>query len=198
MATATGIVMNKKFTYRGDTEETWSNKYWLTGAPPGPQSEWETLARELANMEAQVLNSATHIIGWYGYNDNSPNAISIASADWEAAGTQVTGVFVPSTGKRFAGDQAAMVEWKTSRKSTRGKWIYLRKYFHGGFEDANNPDDLETGYLAALQVYGDELLNGSGPLARKIRSAKQDEVLQARIVSPFTTTRTLHRRGKRP
>lgn len=198
MAAATGLVVIKKFQYRDDPNETWSNKYWFTGPVPGPSTEWRSLFDALVSHEKKLYPASVTVIGGYGYDDSSDGAQAIWGVDLEALGQTVAGVLPPSPGMGLAGDQAAMIQWKTSRKNSRGKWIYLRKYFHGGHNDSTNPDIVSAAFHTELQAFADLLAVGDATWTRKIRSAAQDEVLQTHEASWNVTTRTLKRRGKRP
>lgn len=89
--------------------------------------------------------------------------------------------------------------WKTARTNSRGKPIYLRKYYHGvmvGGSDEPGRDEVNHTQRDALQLTAEYLLAGSAawpPLAGP------DGVIPGSIAtSRFITTRTLKRRGKRP
>jgi hypothetical protein len=196
MATATGLVIRKKFLYRNNEEE-WSNKYWLTGAPPTTSAEWRTLFDQLVLLETRIYRPATQVVGGIGYKDNDPHAFADWVLDLELEGTPVPGTLVVAAGNEMAGDQASMLEWRTERKNTRGKWIYLRKYFHDGGKQAAAPDYIETALSGVLDQLGTDLMMGTWAGGRKIRSQKQDEIIQASISSPYVTTRTLKRRAKK-
>lgn len=198
MAAATGLVITKRFTYRGDPNEEWSNKYWLTGAPPASDVEWETLFSQLAGMETALFHSTCHVVSGYGYADNGADADSVWGIDLTATGGELPGVLPPTPGAPLAGDQACFVWWKTARKTSRGKWIYLRKYFHDGKRSATAPDSADSTYLTALNDFAQALQTGNWVGGRIIRSQAQDEALQDFGANPWVTTRTLKRRGKRP
>lgn len=198
MADVTGLVITKEFTYRGDTTETWSNKYWLTGAPPGDVATWKALADLLIGHEVSCYSSSSRVVAAYGYSSNDPHAQSAWSYDYAAAGATVPGTLIATVNAaHFAGDQAGIVEWKTSRKNTRGKWVYLRKYFHDGFVNPASRDDLDVDTLDAYDAFGHLLVSGQLD-NRTIRSQKQDESIQVVVTPHYVTTRTLKRRGKRP
>lgn len=198
MAEACGLVMIKKFTYRGDPNEYWANKYWLTGAPPQLFSDWTDLFNGFQLLEQKVYPPAVHITGGYGYNDNADGAHSVWSIDLEAQGATTPGTLAPSGTHIMSGDQAGMVEWQTDRKNSRGKWIYLRKYFHGGGLNASQLDKIDDATLAAYTQLADELADSSNIVGRKLRSQKQIENIQSQHASEWVTTRTLKKRGKRP
>jgi len=198
MAAATGLVLTKRFTYRGDATEEWSNKYWLTGTPPSSPGAWFSLYDEIAALERHCYTPASVIVSAVGYNDNDEHAHAVWTRDNDVEGTPVAGDLVAVPGQIFAGDQAGMISWKTERKNSRGKWIYLRKYMHGGNQDQTDPDLIASSTHAAYQTFADALFNGNLTGGRRIRSQLQDEYLQIADASWFITTRSLKRRGKRP
>lgn len=200
MASVTGITLIKKFPYRGDSNEEWSNTYHFVSAPPSDDAGWLTLVTELAEIEQPVLNPYTTIVRAYGYDSDSPTAVSVYTKDWELDGGALSGTYSYSSGteEMLAGDQAALVSWRLAVKNSRGKWVYLRKYLHGGYEVIGGPDSISTAYVTALQTYADALDDGSTGLHGGLRRRADDTDVTANIVSPYTTTRTLRRRGKRP
>lgn len=197
MAEAVGITLIKRFNYRGDPTEEWSNKYWLTGTLPADDVAWKAMADGLIANEKLCYSSGSQVVRAYGYADNSPTADSVWQHDYLLAGTAVPGVLAAGTGILMAGDQAGTLWWKTTRKTTRGKWIYLRKYFHDGFISATDTDSLSANTLAAYNGFAD-FLKDDVLFGRHIRSAAQVETIQLEGVSPWVTTRTLKRRGRRP
>lgn len=198
MAPAIGLVVSKRFIYRGNPDEEWSNKYWLTGTPPTTSAAWQTLFDQLVSAEKQVYTAQSHVVGGIGYDDDTPKAHAVWSVDYRESGTPIAGTLPVVVGNAFAGDQAGMLELRTERKSTRGKWIYLRKFIHSGAIDPSDPDKIDTGQLAAMQIFAGQLMNGVGSGGHVLRSQKQVETLAEYRVSPYVTTRTLKRRGKRP
>jgi len=199
MAPLTGITSVKRFTYRGNAEE-FSNTYHFTGTPPSDFGAWRTLYDALVTAEKAVLTSSVSCIGGYGYDDDSPDAHSVWSVDLtQAPNTPVPGIgnFDPSTGA--PGDAAMWVRWKTSRKNTAGKWIYLRKYFHGvRLAGASGGDQIAPLQVTALTAFGAKMDDGTFAGGRRLRSRDHDETLQGHGVSTWVTTRTLKRRGRRP
>ena len=200
MASVTGITLIKKFPYRGDANEEWSNTYHFVEAPPSDDAGWLALVTELAEIEQPILNPYTTIVRAYGYDSDDDHAVSVYTKDWELDGGALSGTYSYSSGteEMIAGDQATLVSWRLAVKNSRGKWIYLRKYLHGGYETLGGPDSVSTAFQAALQTYADALDDGSTGLHGGLRRREDDTDVTANIVSPYTTTRTLRRRGKRP
>lgn len=197
MAPAIGILVTKKMTYRSDTGEEWSNKYWFTGTPPTTTAAWDTLTNQLAQQEKACYRSAVEIVRLTAWDSNDPGAFSVYNKDLEALAATIPGTLPDEVGFEMAGDQAGMLEFKLERKSSRGKWVYLRKYFHGGFQAAGDADYVSAATQDAYTAFGSAISTGLGTGGHVLRSQKQDEVIQQNITSPYMTTRTLKRRGKK-
>lgn len=199
MGALVGITSVKRFTYRGQPEE-FSNTYHFTGAVPADFTAWRALYDALVAQEKTVMPSGVSLIGGYGYDDDAEDAHSVWSVDLtQAPNSPVnsTGNFDPSTAA--PGDAACWVRWKTSRKNSAGKWIYLRKYFHGvRLAGASGGDTIAPLQITALNAFGAKMEDGTFLDGRKLRSRTHDETLQGHGVSSYATTRTLKRRGRRP
>jgi len=196
-----GLTLIKQFTYRGDATEQWSNTYWLNEPIPVDDASWQALFDKFSVEERKVYLASSSIVRAYGYNDRTYRD----PADWVLdLQTPAPGTLAAPVGDavRMAGDQAAFIEFQTRRKSNPGgKWVYLRKYFHDGLLDAQNPDNLEPGYHTALITFADWIMaNYEGLLAgpSKDNPTPVVDTIQAVKTSPFVTTRTLKRRGRRP
>lgn len=199
MPVATGLTVIKSFDYRGKPEE-WSNKYWLTGAVPADDTAWRALATAVSDHEKAVYSGDSKIVRFYGHADTDSHADAVFIWDLTAEAAEITGTLVGDANAHwYAGDQAGMVSWRTSRKTTRGKWIYLRKFFHSGWILQSQKDQISPLTKAAYNTFATAMANGSLPDGRIVRSPTQDETLTVGGgASDFVTTRTLKRRGKRP
>lgn len=201
MANVTAVTLVKQMTYRGDATEEWSNKYYLTGTAPANPTAWKVLYDDIILNEKGCYTSASRVIRAYGYDqaetDTSPAAVD--SHDYLAAGATVAGVLTGSGGILTAGDQAAVISWKTSRLNTKGKPIYLRKYFHSTLMDATTHDNLHAAVPTALNAFSNAMTSaGVGVGPSFMRSRLHAETFISHRVDPFVTTRTLKRRGRRP
>lgn len=198
MADVVGLTIVKKMTYRGDATEEWSNQYWLTGAVPADAAEWEELFDALVAQEKTVYPSSHAVVAGYGYDTDAENPSSVWSID--KSGAPVVGTYSTNPSYPYApGDAAGWVRWKTSRLNTKGKPIYLRKYFHGvKLNTSGGGDAIDTAQVTAYNAFGDKLMDGSFLDARTLRSRLNNETLLTRLSSTYATTRTLKRRGKRP
>lgn len=200
MAAPTCVITSvKRFTYRGDANEEWSNTYAFSGATPADSTAWRALYDALVVEERKLYSSVVYNVGGYGY-DKIPakGDHAIWTVDLTVApNSPLAGTGTP-TGNSMPGDAAAWVRWGLDRfSSPGGKRIYLRKYFHGVYQDAGNKDQISstqnTAYLAFAAKMRDGSFSGSRTLVDKFGN-----VPIGAAVSPYITTRTLKRRGKRP
>jgi len=195
----TGVTLVKSFTYRGQAGEQWSNRYHFRDNPPTTASEWNTLALALASHEKLLYPSTCEIVQAYGYDSDDPKAPSVWQGYWADDGVPVPGTYAPGAGEHgFAGDQAAMVWWRLELRDSRGKWIYLRKYFHAGQTDQTAPDNLSGPYKSAIATFADAMNPSKGAFNGGLRRLKDTTPILYDGSAPTVTTRTLKRRGKRP
>lgn len=197
MASVTGLTIVKRFTYRDDPTEEFSNTYHFKSPPPSTPAAWGTLLNSALVEEKKVFPVTTTYARAYGYDSDDPNAHHVFSWDWTLSPPAPTGSYPGGAGLPIAGDQAACCEWLTSRLSSRGKKIYLRKYLHSGYRSTTDVDKLDGAYLTALNTYVG-LASGMNTVHGGLRSRTHDETLQAGTAIQWVTTRTLKRRGKRP
>jgi hypothetical protein len=186
------LVTIKRFTYRGTTEE-WSNIYHFTGTQPANSAAWTTIAAAMKNLEASVLPSNQTLTEWYAYNDGSETADFHGTHTSSNVGTLATtgGVILP-------GDAAVWVRWSTGETNSRGKPIYLRKYFHGAIGTTGNIDTVLAAQKTALEAFGGYLIDGTS-LAGGLKVSRPNGTIgSSPLGSTYVTTRTLKRRGKRP
>jgi hypothetical protein len=193
------LTVVKKFTYRGDPEEEWSNTYCFTAPPPSNDTNWKYVADRLIANEVLCYPPSSKVVRVYGYDNDDPKAYAVWTYDYEAAGAAVSGeLLVPANSYHVAGDQAAVIWSKLEKRNARGKNIYLRKYFHDGYADLTTHDSLSANYKAALDNWAIALANGLEASLGRWRARAYDSPSIAHGTDPYITTRTLHRRGKRP
>lgn len=200
MASVVGLTVIKKMSYRGNANEEWSNDYHLTGSIPSDAAAWRTLFDALVAQEKTVYPSDVTVVAGYGYDSDDPAAHAVWSVDLTVSpDSPVAGTLNRSTGYPSPGDAAVWVRWKTSRLNSKGKPIYLRKYFHFAVNQGVGAADLPiTVQTTALNAFGTKMMDGSFLDGRTIRSRANAETIINRGASPYITTRTLKRRGKRP
>lgn len=194
-----GLTVIKRMQYRADAGEEYSNHYWLTGSTPSDSAAWRTLFDALVVEEKKVHNSATQTVGGYGYDSTSDDRTAVWSVDLTISpNTPVNGTFAPGGGDmRAPGDAAVWVRWGLDRFAN-GKRIYLRKYFHPAYFDTSaGADYVAPDLVTALTAFGAKMHDGTFAGSRLITDTRGTAVV-GHAVSPYVTTRTLKRRGKRP
>ena len=192
-----GVTLIKSFTYR-DAVEEWGNSYHFVGDVPSDDAGWESLVSALVAIEKLVLPLTTSIVRAYCYPDLSPHHASVLTVTDASFGATTGSLSTPSGSFLAPGDAAMWIRWKTARTNTHGKPIYLRKYYHGAIVTpaGGDGDTIESTQHAALNTLGTALNGVSGDWPG---IAGPDGVAPgARAVSPYVTTRTLRRRGRRP
>ncbi len=201
MADQVGLTLIKRFNYRGDTTEEYSNTYHFTGDIPADATAWKALADALIVVEKPLYVSGCSVVRAYGYDSDADNAHSVWSYDYLAASAAVPGTCAIGAGTYTAGDTAAWVRWKTSRVNTKGKPIFLRKYFHSlvtAGTGYSGQDQTSAAWQTSANALGTKLTDGSFISARTITARGHTDTILSHAVSLYVTTRTLKRRGKRP
>lgn len=200
MAAQCGMTLVKRFTYRGDTHEEFSNTYHFTGTVPADTTAWNALRDALVAQEKTVYTNNVTIVRVYGYATDAPDSPAVYVYDYLAGGGSGIAGTLTGTGRvATPGDTAFWVRWKTSRNNSNGKAIYLRKYFHDAWSDTTGgPDVLYAGQKTAAQALGVKLRDGSFLDARTLTARGHSDTLVGSAASTYLTTRTLKRRGKRP
>lgn len=196
MADVVGLTVIKKFTYRNDATEEWSNQYHFTGALPSDDAAWVALFDALVAQEKTLYPSYSAVVAGYGYTSDDPSQ----HAQWthDISASPVAGTYTVGSGHVAPGDAAMLVSWKTSRTNSRGKAIYLRKYFHNAVVNPTNQDVIDAGLQTAAAAFALKLYDGTFIDGRTLRSRGNSETLLTHAVANYVTTRTLKRRGKRP
>jgi hypothetical protein len=207
-APTTVLTVIKRFTYRGDANEEYSNTYALTGSTPTDSTAWRTLFDALVTQEKTLYKNDVFVIGGYGYDhlelDADGDSWRTPTAIWAvdltvAPNAPVAGTGVYGSTYALSGDTSNWIRWGLNRMNTKGKRVYLRKYFHPGYADATQPhlDNSSPGWVTAADAFGTKLTDGSFASGRLITDHLGTSIV-GHAVGPYVTTRTLKRRGKRP
>lgn len=185
------IVIEKTFTYRG-VAEAWSNVYHFSGTTPANAAAWKTLADAIWGEERKCLNTTVSINRVFGYE--AGNVVAVFSVNYfDPPNTVTTGLITPGT--QSPGDVATWVRWSTDQRNSKGKPIFLRKYFHG--INLSAVDGISPSQRTALLAYGAKMIDGTLPGGFKV-CGPQGAVAGTVKVPSFVTTRSLKRRGKDP
>lgn len=194
MASSGSITIVKEFSYRGKLEE-WSNNYHFLGTPPASDTEWQALGQAIFNLEKPFLGQQVRLVQIYGYSPLF--TVSVAQIDLHlTSGTPFIGTRTTNVTDRLAGDQAVMLRAQVGN-SVKGKKVYIRKFWHGSAASTTDPDQAAGDVVTAMNNAGGKLTDGTLPGGAKWCSPN-GVVGVTPQASPFLTTRTLKRRGKRP
>jgi hypothetical protein len=198
-APTTVLTVIKRFTYRANAAEEWSNTYAFSGTTPADSAAWRALFDLLVTQEKTLYKSSSSVVAGYGYDKipSAPGDHAIWTVDMTVSPNSAVPGTLTATAVAMAGDQAAWVRWGLDRYNTNGKRVYLRKYFHDGQVQTGGGDALQSGYSTALLAFGNKMIDGTFASGRKLVS-KDGEIPIGTAVGPYVTTRTLKRRGKRP
>jgi hypothetical protein len=197
---AARLVVIKRFSYRGNALEEFSNEYCLTGATPADAAAWRTLFDALVAQEKTVYSGGVSVVAGYGYDSESPTAHAVWSVDLTISpNTPVAGTGGFTSGIRAPGDAAVWCRWKTDHNNSKGKPVYLRKYFHDAWAGSNATIDSVYGLqLTALNNFATKMKDGTFLDGRIIKPPGYSAAIISSGAGPYITTRTLKRRGKRP
>lgn len=158
---APGVVLYKEFTYRGSPEE-WGNTYHFLGDPPSDPAGWRDLVDDLVALETPIIVSLNNITRAICY-ENTDDA-SVYSYDLSAFAGVVPGGFDSAALGRHnqEGGTSYMMRWNTGRRSSRGKDIFLRKYWHPAPSATATPDVLAPEMVTRLDTFGPAVMAVSG------------------------------------
>jgi hypothetical protein len=158
---APGVVLYKVMPYRGAPEE-WGNTYHFVGDAPSDPAGWRDLVDDLIALETPIINSICNIERAICY-ENTDDA-SVYSYDLSAFGGVVAGGF-DAAGLGWhnqEGGTSYMERWNTGRRSSSGKDIYLRKYWHPAVAANATPDVLAADMVTRLNTFGAAVMAASG------------------------------------
>jgi len=183
---APGFTIVYAFNYRGAVEE-WSQRYHLDSDFTNVADFHATIDAFVTAVKPAIYSSVTCIRA-YGYHDTDDDAF--ATYDFP----DVAGTFAPAVNDTLCpGDAAAWVRWNTERHNSRGRLIYLRKYFHGVFNHVGAVDALVAGQKTALETFA-AAATGTGWNGHHLAGPDGLVPGGGSSASPYITTRTLNRR----
>ncbi len=184
-----GVSITKETTWRGGAEE-FSNVYHFDTAVDTTSDEVidaVVAAEQTVHGPGVAFKNAKA----FGPTDGLPaQNVMLADRTLTQFGTMPTAV---TAGKELA----AVVQWDTGRKNTRGGRIFYRKYLHPGALGTGN-DDAGKGNVAMTQAqqdlfvaYGNDVKNAVGLSGANLTDAKGRALP---IGTPATVLPHLHTR----
>lgn len=196
MAAPTCILTSiKKFNYRGNPNEEWANRYMFTGPTPNGPTVWRALWDQLWTVERAILPGVIISVRAYGHISTDPDANAVWSDTRGLTGN--TGLLDATGGTGLPGDTAVYLSLKTDRRNSKGKLVYLRKYFHGAVRQTSDQDAVLSTQKTALNALGSVLVAGITADNRRLCDPLGNVAVDFKA-GDYVTTRTLKRRGRRP
>lgn len=192
---APGVTLVNSFTYRGAPEE-WSNTYHFQGSAPSTPADWRSLVDALVAKVKLILEPAVTIERALCYSDTSSS--SVYSYDLAAFAGVVAGTFDLAANGAHAqeGDTCYELRWGTGRTTSKGKPIYLRKYYHPALTTLTGQDVIAPGLQTATDTFASSIMSSSGAWPGL---AGPDGVAPTGYrTMPFVSTRQLRKGRKRP
>jgi len=195
------LVIVKEFDYRGKREE-WQSIYSFDPGAAFDDATWLIRANTVISHLQPAFDATTSFIRAYGYKPNE--AVSSWVHDYTAGGaTPQVGTGVFTQGTKMSGDVAATFRFLSPEPSVKGKKVYIRKFWHGVYDESGSPDNLNVGQMAAISSFAnawnaDQIHPGFTPWSPGVEGSGRNAVkCSGPHVEPYLTTRTRHRRGKR-
>lgn len=188
--TKNSVVITKQFTYRGSSRQ-WTNRYHFEGDLPADAAHWTTLCDNITAAEKLIHRAAVSIVQATGYDASSatstnPHGDAVFTKTYSLAGTFTPG----GSDSVFAGNDAGLVRYATTARSTKNHPVYLFNYYHGGVSDGSNKDDLASDWVTVLNTYGGAWLTGfTDGTAPRERCGPRGAVATAVAVDPFVRHR---------
>lgn len=182
-STTPSVKVTKTFTYRGSQRE-FSNRYHFNGGVPADLAAWYALMDAIVLAEKSTMPNSVTIVACTGYLAGSE--LPVASKTYT---TVCTGAF--SLFEESPGQDAALIRYATTARSSRNHPIYLFNYYHAtGSQNGNGPDLVNLAQKVALEAYADAWLAGitAGGLTA-VRAGPHGATATARQVKPNITHR---------
>jgi hypothetical protein len=121
-----------------ETTQNWNQKFHLSGTIALNQTEAEATAIELASVALALASSSTSLVKAAYYPQGSHvNTWEAIYAPGTHPGTNAAYAATPSAWNQL---EVAVVARVQVGKNSRGKPVFLRKWFHNVANDATNPN----------------------------------------------------------
>lgn len=184
MAATPSIKVVKNIQLKGQVH-LWSNRYHFAGGTPADDAHWQTLFTNIRNAEKLIYSGAIGIEEMLGYAAGSDVPVATWTGDVSGTGTFAGSVACPP-------NDAALVRYTTTQRTSKNHPIYLFNYYHGCFysSSAASIDTIAASYQTALATYASAWLTGfSDGTNTYTRAGPNGAVAQTRLVETYLTHR---------
>lgn len=183
MAPTPSLKVSKTFMFRG-APRIFTNRYHFNGGVPADDAAWGTFMDAVVAAEVAIFKAETEIVQVDGYDAGSDLPVFTKAYTSDGTGTFFAAVETP-------GQDAALIRYSTTARSTKNHPIYLYNYYHECYSDgAHTADDLDPDQLGAMETYADAWMAGfSDGTNTYVRAGPNGATAEARLVHPFITHR---------
>lgn len=185
---APGLVIIVSFPYRAEAHEEWSQRYHLDD-DFASFADFQSTADALVAAWRPLVTNRVQVERVNGYHDTDDPAAYINLYGASFPGTLSAGTSTPAPG-----DDAVWVRWATGKTNSRGRQIYLRKYFHDArMPSGGTADPVYATQMTAITTFANAAV-ATGWNGKHIADPAGDVPTGPTATSTYITTRTLHRR----
>lgn len=198
---ATRITLVKKFAAKGNANELFSNTYSLRGTTPADNAAWTALCDLLIAQEKTLYHSGVSVVKAYCYASDADDAATVFVYDKTAAPVAGTCPVTFQTECGAPADVVGWIRWKTPRLTTKGRPIYLRKFYHGVPVTMvqNAASDALTGtWVTRANAFRAKLTDGTLATDRTITGPGRIEDMVSSTAATIASTRQLKKGRRRP
>jgi len=184
VAATPSVKVVKQMLYKG-AQHKWSNRYHFNGGTPADDSHWQTLFTNIRNAEKLVLDGNVGIVEVVGYAAGS----DVPVATWTGS---VGGTAAPANTISCPGNDAGLVRYATTARTSKNHPIYLFNYYHWAYRDSTSSDTntINAGWKTLLETYATAWIAGfSDGTNTYVRAGPNGATAVSRLVEPWLTHR---------
>ena len=184
MAATPSVKVIKTMLYKG-SQHKWSNRYHFNGGTPADDAHWQTLFTNIRNAEKLTLDGNVAIVEVIGYAAGS----DLPVATWTGS---VAGTAAVSDGITCPGNDAALIRYSTTARTSKNHPVYLFNYVHWAYRSNASSDTnvISPQWKTLLETYATAWIAGfSDGTNTYLRAGPNGATAVARVVNGFLTHR---------
>jgi hypothetical protein len=153
------LTFQSAWNLAGQTEKRWSQSFYVSGTITHSAADAEAAALALAGPSLALARASTSLIGWTYYDTGATTASQ--EKTYAPATHPGSGSAYVATGAAEQQLEVAAVAHCPVGVNTKGKEVYLRKYFHDVLAENSDPNTLRS--LTNPSTFLDVFNHGAGP-----------------------------------